>query len=93
MKLFGYPVKTGDMVYSVSMGTGTVETVMINGIYVNHSGQRWRYNNNLVRSGCKLSDLSWHPRPVGIQIKNSNKQSAAQAVLNDLADSLGKYYG
>ncbi len=93
MKLFGYPVRAGDIVYSDSMGSGRVEQVHDTGIYVNHSGRRWRYNADLIRSGCKLSDLSWHPKPKGIQIKGQDKQSAAQSVLMELAESLGKHYG
>ena len=75
MKLFGYPLKLGDTVYSATMGSGVVDQVLSNGMYVNHSGQRWRYNDDLIRSGCKLSDLSWHQRPTGIQIKEQKKQN------------------
>ena len=93
IELFGYPVNAGDTVYSASMGSGKVESSTPNGLYVSHSGQRWRYNKDLVRSGCKLSDLSWHQKPCGLQIKNEKQQNAATGVFADLALSLRRHYG
>ena len=93
MNILGYPVMEGDTVHSASMGSGRVDSVPAQGLYVNHSGQRWRYNNAGIRSGCKFSDLTWRPMLLGLQIKDSESYSTAGAVLAEITLSLRSHYG
>ena len=81
--LFGQAIIRGDSVYSDSMGSGKVTRLLPDdiGFFVSHGGQEWRYNSKLIRSGCNKSDLSWHQKPNGIQLRNKEDQTKAEAFL------------
>lgn len=92
-RLFDQEIKKDDKIYSESMGWGVVLSVSERSMSVRHSGQNWRYNSLLKRQGCKISDISWIPKPSGLQIKNKESGEKAALVLNELSQSLSKHYG
>ena len=93
MKLYGSELEEGDRVYSASMGFGTIDKILSNYVLINHAGQSWRYTSNLVRSGCNLSDLSWHKKRTGLQIKGDADQDTAEKFLNNVAELVRENYG
>lgn len=93
MILFGKRIKVNDNVYSETMGYGKVLSMTAKSLMVSHDGQQWRYNRNLIRQGCKNSDLGWRPRHTGNQIKENKVADLADNVIASVSTSLRENYG
>ena len=86
LMLINQPLKVGDTVFSDSMGSGTVQRILPDDsrVFIIHAGKPWAYNSKLIRSGCMRSDLSWHPKPEGIQLKDRQKQTKATLAASEI---------